>query len=101
MSNANTRNTAPSRRARGGPSFDESMLPTEKAGTTVHVASAVRAGPAVDHRLVFVGFDLPNADDGKGEPVHAPDYLLTVAQARDLVEQLRDALSVLRKPSAP
>jgi hypothetical protein len=101
MSNTSSRNTTPSRRTRRGPSFDESMLPTDKASTSVHVATAVRAGPAVDHRLVFVGFDLPNAEDAKGEPVHAPDYLLTIAQARDLVEQLRDALAVLRKPPAP
>ena len=102
MASPSGRNPAQPRRARRGPSFDESLLmPTEKASTTVHVATAVRAGPAIDHRLVFVGFDLPSADDGKGEPVHAPDYLLTVAQARDLVEQLRDALAVLRKPSTP
>ena len=103
MANPCDRNPAQPRRARRGPSFDESLLmPTEKASTTtVQMATAVRAGPAVDHRLVFIGFDLPNPDDARGEPVHAPDYLLSVAQARDLVEQLRDALAVLRKPSTP
>jgi hypothetical protein len=75
-------------------------MPTDKPSATVLSAAAVRAGPIVDHRLVFVGFDLPNADDAQGDPLHAPDYLLTAAQARDLVEQLRDALAVLGKPPA-
>ena len=76
-------------------------MPTEHSGTAVLHATAVRAGPIVDHRLVFVGFELPNADPARAEPPHAPNYLLTVEQARDLVEQLRDALAVLRKPAAP
>ena len=75
-------------------------MPTDKTSAPVHSAAAVRAGPIVDHRLVFVGFDVPNADDAQGEPLHTPDYLLTVPQARDLVEKLRDALAVLGKPSA-
>jgi len=75
-------------------------MPTDNTSAPVHSAAAVRAGPIVDHRLVFVGFDVPNADEADGEPLHTPDYLLTVAQARDLVEKLRDALAVLGKPSA-
>jgi hypothetical protein len=81
--------------------FHESFsMPNDKTSATVLSAAAVRAGPIVDHRLVFVGFDLPDADDADDEGPHTPDYLLTVAQARDLVEQLRDALAVLGKPSA-
>ena len=76
-------------------------MPTDKTSALVLSATAVGAGPIVDHRLVFVGFDLPSADQAQAEPLHAPDYLLTVAQARELVEQLRDALAVLGKPSAP
>jgi hypothetical protein len=101
MANTSGRNTGSSRHARRGQSFDESMLPTDNASTAMHTATAVRAGPIVDHKLVFVGFDFPHADDAQGEPMHAPDSLLTVAQARDLVEQLRVALAVLRKPPAP
>jgi hypothetical protein len=86
-------------RPRAAPAFVESVLPTDHSSAAVLSPLAVRAGPIVDHRRVFVGFDLSNADDPKAAPSHAPDYLLTVEQARDLVEQLRDALAVLGKPS--
>ena len=86
-------------RPRAAPSFVESVLPTDHSSAAVLSPVAVRAGPIVYHRRVFVGFDLSNADDPKAAPLHTPDYLLTVEQARDLVEQLRDALAVLGKPS--
>lgn len=99
MPNKSEPGTGRPRRPRAAPSFVESVLPTDHSSAAVLSPVAVRAGPIVDHRRVFVGFDLSNPDDQKATPLHAPDYLLTVEQARDLVEQLRDALAVLGKPS--
>ena len=100
MPNKSEPGTGRPARPRAARSFVESVLPTDHSSAAILSAAAVRAGPIVDHRRVFVGFDLSNPDDPKAAPLRAPDYLLTVAQARDLVEQLRDALAVLGKPSA-
>ena len=99
MPNKSEPGTGRPRRPQAAPSFVESVLPTDISSAVVLSPVAVRAGPIVDHRRVFVGFDLSNPDDQRATPLHAPDYLLTVEQARDLVEQLRDALAVLGKPS--
>ena len=69
--------------------------PPESDNHVLPVAT-ISCGPAPLLDAVFVTFDVI---DGSLQPSQGPSYLMNPAQARELVELLRDALSVLDAPA--
>jgi hypothetical protein len=57
--------------------------------------TAVRAGPVPEQGLLFLGFDYSVMGRRGGSSASGPNFVMTRAQARELVERLRDSLAVI------
>ena len=57
--------------------------------------TALRAGPVPEQGLLFLGFDYSVMGRRTGSTAAGPNFVMTRAQARELVEALRDSLAVL------